>query len=523
MRQTLLIRGVFYLTEFKSFYIPERNLIFGGRCEEKDPRLGLKYFGPYRYSSETLTLEKIRLGIVGNKPTIEKLKDIVEMFSRPIDSEETNKWLYPPFCGMSKDTKFNCQLELSESWQETITENEIEKILKIIDTNERIGVAVQSYLNKIKNIAGEDNPPDVILCGIPRDIEAYCGISKRTRGAKTPKPTKLQKKIASFKKENQKFLDDWGVDVVVKEQQKVIGYDFRNSLKGKVMGLKPAIPIQLLRESTAEAILNYDSSKKKVRQDPAAFSWNLSTALFYKANGKPWRLAKLRDDTCYVGISFYRDKLSFNKDIQTSMAQVFTHSGEGFVLRGSEVYVDEELNEPHLSESQAKDLLSDSLEKYKEKAKRTPSRIVIHKSTLFSKSEQDGFNEVIGDTQKDFVTISNRNDGIRFLRMGSYPVLRGTLISLTENKHILYTSGYVPRIRTYPGHRIPSPLLIVHYGDSEIKDISNEILGLTKLNWNTTAFSTYLPITLQFSKEVGKVLSELEKDAPLQNHYRFYM
>ena len=511
------------MTSVRSYYIPERNLIFGGQHEEKDPRLGLQYYGPYHYLSEKSSLEKIHLGLIGDKSTIEKVKEIIEMLGNPLNSYASNKWLYPPYCGMSKDTNFFCQLEISDTWQETLFENEMQNILQIVDTNERIGSAVELYLKKIGNIVGEDNPPNVILCGIPRCIEEHCGISEHTRGAKTPKPTKLQKKIVLFKKENQKFLDDWGAVVVVKDEEKPIGYDFRNSLKGKVMGLKPPVPIQLLRESTIDEILHYDATQRQQRQDPATFSWNLSTALYYKANGKPWRLAKLRDDTCYVGISFYKDKLSFNKDIQTSMAQVFTHSGEGFVLRGSEVYIDQELREPHLTEDQARDLLRDALKQYADKAKRNPARIVLHKSTLFSKSEQVGFNEIIENTQKDFVTITSRNEEIRFLRKGAYPVLRGTLISLTEHRHILYTSGYIPRIRTYPGHSIPSPLLIVHYGDSEIKEICNEILGLTKLNWNTTSFSTYLPITLEFSTEVGKILSELKKDAPLQNHYKFYM
>jgi len=101
--------------------------------------------------------------------------------------------------------------------------------------------------------------------------------------------------------------------------------------------------------------------------------------------------------------------------------------------------------------------------------------------------------------------------------------LRGTMIKLADNEYILYTSGYTPRIRTYPGHSIPQPLLIHHIGDSETKEICREILGLTKLNWNTTAFATYLPITLAFSKKVGEVLSELDKSKPIQNHYRFFM
>ncbi|MFH1472116.1 MAG: hypothetical protein ABIF85_04390 [Nanoarchaeota archaeon] len=508
---------------FKVEYSPERNLIFGGQHEEKDPRLGLKYFGPYTYSSETKMLDKIKLAVIGNKDTLEKVKEILSLIQNPKECPEPNKWLYPSYPGMSPDTKFNCSIETADIWKQTLLGSEMDGILKVVDTNERIGRAVELYLSKIKNILDEDNVPDVILCCLPKTIEEFCGISEKTRGAKTPKPTDLQVQLEDFKKQNQKFLAEWGIVPIIKQEERPKGFDFRNALKGKLMKFKSPRPIQILRETTMDAILNYDSNKKTTRQTPASFAWNFSTALYYKANGKPWRLAKLRDDTCYVGISFYKDKLSFNKDIQTSMAQVFTHTGEGLVLRGTDVYIDEKLKEPHLTEKQSKDLLTDAINKYTNKSKRNPIRVVIHKKTQFTDSEIKGFSEAIGDVKKDFVTIPERNPGIRFLREGSYPVLRGTVISLSSTEHLLYTSGYTPRIRTYPGHRIPQPLFIHHIGDSEIKDVCDEILGLTKLNWNTTAFSTYLPITLAFSEKVGQVLSELEKGSPLEDHYKFYM
>ena len=513
------------MSKFKINYIPEEDLIFGGQQQEKDPRIGLKYFGPYHYPSETNILENIKIGIIGDKPMLEKTKKIIDLLKGPIKCNESNKWLYPDFPGVSKNTKFSCSLQISKNWQETILQYEIEKILKIRDVNERIGAAVNLYIRKIENIIEEDNPPHVIICGVPHDIEEYCGISEKTRGAKKPKQIPLEKKIQRFKQENQRFLDEWGIIIEKKENKKEYtkGYDFRNALKGRVMALRYPVPIQLLKESTADGIIKYDQLSNKKTQPPASFAWNFSTALYYKANGKPWRLAKLRQDTCYVGISFYKDKLSYNKNIQTSMAQVFTHNGEGLVLRGTEVYVDEKTNEPHLSKQQAKDLLSSALKMYIKKSGRTPSRVVIHKSTLFSDPEVEGFSEAIGKLKRDFVTISKRNKGIRFMRIGSYPVLRGTLISLTEREHIFFTSGYIPRLRTYPGHRIPSPLYIVHDGDTEIVEICKEILGLTKLNWNTTSFSTELPITLEFARKVREILSELKKDAPLQNHYRFYM
>jgi len=37
--------------------------------------------------------------------------------------------------------------------------------------------------------------------------------------------------------------------------------------------------------------------------------------------------------------------------------------------------------------------------------------------------------------------------------------------------------GYIPRIRTYPGNRIPKPLLIKHYGDSQTASWFQSLLG----------------------------------------------
>jgi len=205
------------------------------------------------------------------------------------------------------------------------------------------------------------------------------------------------------------------------------------------------------------------------------------------------------------------------------MAQIFTHSGEGFVLRGSDVTVDEKTRQPRLTKTQAYGLMADSIEKYSKKVGNPPNRVVIHKTSLFSKEEKEGFDKAIGDLRKDYVAISRDTD-LRFLRTGKYPVLRGTMISLTQHQYLLYTSGYIPGIRTYPGFRVPRPLLITHYGDSEIKVICSEILGLTKLDWNTTVFSKQLPITLGFAQSVGKALSEIPPDIKeLKDRYRFYM
>lgn len=510
------------MEDFKSEYIEEPDLVFGRQIEEKDPRIGLMYNGPYQYSDESQpSPSQIKVGIIGSSSTMTSAKRVLEKLGKKIESQEPNKWLYPDYPGFIKNSIIQCEFITSENWQAIIKENEIKAVLSISENiNKRIAAGVNLFRDKVKTIGLEDNKPDVIICALPPDIEEYCGISEQTRGAKKPKFTPIEKLRQDMKSVGQTFLDQWGLDISKEHFKEDLDLDFRNALKGKVMEF--GIPVQILKDSVASGFLYYGESGVKETQEPATLAWNLSTALYYKANGKPWRLAKLRQDTCYVGISFFRNLLNPNVDMQTSMAQVFTHNGEGIVIRGTEVTRDKVAKEPHMSQRQARDLLTKALETYEQKAGRGPSRIVIHKTTSFSYDEKAGFSSAADKVSIDFVTISNQHP-YRFARTGIYPVIRGTIIHLAHNKCLLYTSGYIPRIRTYPGQRIPRPLLITHSGDSEMIDICKEILGLTKLNWNTTAFATYLPITLEFSHKVAGILSELEEGKLLQNHYRFYM
>ncbi len=509
-------------TLFSSDYIDEPDLIFGGQREEKDPRIGLRYHGPYHYAAEKEPApNKVRVGIIGDSTTITLAKKVLQELKGPIKSPSSNKWLSPNYPGFSKDTAIKCDFVTSTNWEAIIKDSEIKAVLSIVESvNQRIAAGVNLFRDKVKVISMEDNKPDVIICAMPTDIEDYCGISEKTRGAKRPKFTKLEIIRAEMKTTGQRMLDQWGFGVEPEKKAAETDLDFHNALKGKVMEF--GIPVQLLRESSMRGFLDYGQPSVKETQEPATFAWNLATALYYKSNGKPWRLAKLRQDTCYVGISFFHNLRNPDLDVQTSMAQVFTHNGEGIVLRGTDITVDKHTKETHLSEKQAHDLLATSLEVYRQRAGRDPSRVVIHKTTLFSGEEVNGFDKAIGTMARDFVTVSPYHD-FRFTRIGQYPVLRGTLIHLSDIQCLLFTSGYIPRIRTYPGNRIPKPLLITRQGDSEMKEICREIMGLTKLNWNTTAFATFFPITLEFSQKVGRVLSESPEDRVLQNHYRFYM
>jgi hypothetical protein len=501
--------------------LDEPDLIFGGRREEKDPRLGLRQFGPYYSEDEGRPSPSlVRVGIVGTGVTLTLAEEVLKALGNPIPSEHFNKWAHPDYDGFSLENQVRCKFVTADAWNASIPSQDIQRIIQIRNPNERIASAVRLFIFKLEQIAAEESPPDVVIFALPQPIVDYCGISEFTRGAKKPRFTPRERLIAELKEKNQRFLEDWGLEIsehsAPREER---DYDFRNAIKGKVMPI--GIPVQILKEETGRKFLDGsgESDGSLIR---ASFAWNFSTGLYYKAKGKPWRLARLAQGTCYVGVSFYRDLRSPRLDLQTSMAQIFTHSGDGFVLRGDEVIVEPGSKEAHLSRKQAQDLLTSTLAIYSQKASALPSRVVIHKTSRFSVAEREGFLDALKSLPYDFVTISNQAP-LKLLRMGAYPVLRGTVVRLSDAEFCLYTSGYVSRLRTYPGRRVPGPLFVIHEGSSQPRIIANEILGLTKLNWNTTTFATRMPITLEFAHQVGKVLSELERGAPLQDHYRFYM
>lgn len=61
--------------------------------------------------------------------------------------------------------------------------------------------------------------------------------------------------------------------------------------------------------------------------------------------------------------------------------------------------------------------------------------------------------------------------------------------------------------RYYQGkRRIPVPLLIRrHLGQSDVFQVTTEILGLSKMNWNTFDYYSRMPATLDSTGAIAKV------------------
>jgi argonaute-like protein implicated in RNA metabolism and viral defense len=207
------------------------------------------------------------------------------------------------------------------------------------------------------------------------------------------------------------------------------------------------------------------------------------------------------------------------------LAQVFDEFGHGIILRGTPVSTDKKDRRPYLSEDQAYELLRDALEEYDRALAHMPARIVIHKSSLFRESERAGFVRALdeaGVRSKDFVAIT-RTD-IRLFGDTDYPPKRGTLLTISESEGVLYTRGVVDFYKTYPGMYVPNPLKItVHEQDSSLENLCDEILGLTKMNWNNTQMDGRMPITLECASKIGDIMKYVAPTEKPQVSYSFYM
>ena len=97
-------------------------------------------------------------------------------------------------------------------------------------------------------------------------------------------------------------------------------------------------------------------------------------------------------------------------------------------------------------------------------------------------------------------------------------------MSLDEPQMFLYTRGSVKFFETYTGNYPPRSLRIdCSYGNQTPRYLAEEILALTKMNWNNTQFDGSEPITIRAARQVGRILKYTDENATIQQFYRFYM
>ena len=493
---------------FKAEYIEEPILIFGDSNPSPDPKLGLSLFGPYSW-----TKTAINIGIIGSKKTVEQTRYLLKDLSNIILGDpKYPKWRLD-FPGISRNNIFKTRLINLEKWNQVLLSNEIKFITEYTKENEIISNAVDLFIEKICILKEREEVPDLIICSPPKEIIDSC-VAVSDEGPEF----KWRFKRSASQQTLLDYMPDYR-DTILEELSRKSASNFHHRLKAMSMDLK--MPTQMIKPTTLDA---YTNPELGGIQHKSVLAWNLCVGLLYKAGARLWKPRLMPQGTCYVGISFYKEKTVFGSLIGTSLVHVFTPDGDGLVLKG-ERFDWPRRGSPHLSMKGAKKILEQSLELYKQHTRSIPSRVVIHKSSSFWDEEKEGFLSALHNVPLyDFITITPNQKSIRFFRTGYNPVMRGTMIILPDDTCLLYTKGYVPQTEIYAGPRIPLPLEISQQmGESTIDKICREILALTKLNWNTSDFSIFYPITLHFSAQVGSILKEIPPGITPQTKYLYYM
>ncbi|MCX5419252.1 helix-turn-helix domain-containing protein [Streptomyces sp. NBC_00078] len=285
--------------------------------------------------------------------------------------------------------------------------------------------------------------------------------------------------------------------------------------------------VQLMRKETWTGIpAKTNGQTVRPLQDEATRAWNLHTALYYKAGGTPWRMQRHSSDlaTCYVGVSFYRS--TSGNELHTAVAQVFNERGDGVVVRGGTAQISKTDRQPHLTVSDARQLLLDALAEYRTTHGHQPARIVVHKTSNFTTGETDGFHEAADLREIDHVDLLwiQRRGAPHLYRTGQLPPLRGTSVQLDARSLLLYTRGSVPYFRTYPGLYVPQPLLIrPATRGTDLLTAGMDILALTKMNWNNAQLDERDPLTLRTAYRVGSILRHVPAGARIATRYAYYM
>lgn len=463
-----------------SSWSDEPKLLFANGFEHPDPKVGIPLFGPRSYGTARHPQE-VHIGFIGPAEAVDGAQEYYASASAGVSGEGDHM----PFPGFLKDIGYRSELRFDSSMVEKITRQETLQLFSIRKRRDRFDAALSLLDSKLGSLAGKDHPLDYVVVVLSPDLHSKC-------------------KVVDF---NQKGLG-------------VVHRDLRRAFKARAMKYRK--PTQILLETTTGKL----STTRKLDHQ-STIAWNLFNGLYFKCDGLPWSPTGLPPNSCFIGISFYRP-LGQASTLRTSVAQAFDENGEGLVLRGHSFTwnEDEQGKTPHLNAELAEQLIDLVLGKYQQQRNgQLPQRVVVHKSSRYEQDERLGFDKALQQvSQYDLVALTPVSYA-RLIRSGQYPPLRGARFTIGQTSY-LYTSGYLHTREEYPHGHVPSPLQITdHVGDTSLRQLADELMVLSKMNWNSANFSGLMPITLRFSRLVGDILKEYhesEESGPLPQ-YKYYM
>jgi len=498
--------------------IEEPKILFGYNQMLEDPRDGLTIFGPL----ENLKPYGIISGVVSTKDGLQKFKNFLKEIEKPIyNRDNISRPFFPGF-----NSIFKMEWSADKIYHITISEEELGKCLYYEDAHTRTYHTVSLFSDKIIAEKKDDHPdinlwvviiPDAVYesCRPKSTIKKESVVTKKTITASRAKQVLSQPT----------FFDD------INKAAAPFAYeeDFHNQLKARL--LKYTLPTQIVRESTLaphEYLNPFGLPKRDFSKIRGHMAWSISTAAFYKTGCKPWKLADIRKGVCYIGLVYKQDDRSADPRNACSAAQMFLDSGDGFVFKGAVgPWCNPKFGDYHLKKPQAEQLINIAVETYKAIEGEYPKELFIHAKTKFNDTEWEGFTKGAG-SQTNIVGVTIKELApIKIFRSDSkFPVLRGLAYLNSLTSGYLWTVGFVPRLDTSLASEVPNPLYIeISKGTADIKQVLQDILALTKLNYNACIYADGKPVTLRFADVIGDILTAapLDKNEEPPLSFKYYI
>lgn len=498
-------------------YFTEPKLIFKYGQTAEDSRVGLTLFGPYENASC-----KAKVGIIGTNKGIINYSCFVNRINKPIFSKSMGRPFYPGF-----STVFGIEWPEAPATTISINMNEIEELVQIKNLKERTYKLVSLYLNKIKRyIKNEEVSIDIWYVIVPMLIFSNC----RPK-SKSGKATISKQRLEKYQSGQISFLGD---DDEIEQYTEMYesDSDFHDQFKARAIYEKIQTPIQIMLEDTL--LFKNKTNGDEYNDDMKAhLAWTHSSSFYYKLGYLPWKLTGVRDGVCYVGLVFKKlQEDAKQKGFACSAAQMFLDSGDGVVFKGNiGPWMGKNEKTYHLNQESAKDLLNIATESYVEKHGYYPKEMFIHGRTAFTDEEWNGFSDALKnspETKLVGVTI-NDIDGFRLYKdniseKNLYGIMRGLGLLVNEKSGYLWTKGYIPKTETSNHLEVSRPIkIVINRGESDITIVMQDILGLTKLNYNACIYGDGLPVTLRFSNCIGDILTAIPDLTVAAKPFKYYI
>ncbi len=268
--------------------------------------------------------------------------------------------------------------------------------------------------------------------------------------------------------------------------------------------------------------------------------WWLSVAFYAKAMRTPWVLDGINSETAFVGLGYSIDRhAAKGQHVVLGCSHLYNAQGQGLQFRLSRIEDPIIKNgNPFLSYQDARRLGETIRTLFWESHLKLPRRVVIHKQTPFRKDEQLGLYAGLGGIEELELLELSFDASLRYISSqptangiveGRFPVRRGTTVRLTDHEALLWIHGSAEAAKAnwtyFQGkRRIPTPIMLRRYGGtSDLATLTSEILGLSKMDWNSGDLYAKLPATVQSSKRIARIGKLLDRFSNASYDYRLFM